>query len=443
MLNRRHAIGLALATGASPALTACAPKGQTLSLLGEDSSNLQAIRGELETFKKQYGISVTAEAADFATALTKATADFSTGAGAYDLVLQYNFSLSPFVRNDYVYSIEELKRLAAGAADFKFEDDLLPNVWRELGYFAMPPFDDLQRTQPVAYPFAANTMLLVYNREVLNDPAVSAAYQTAFGRQFAPPTSWDEFARAVLLVHQSNPALYGIALQGAAEGWLYYEWMNFLFGMGGAVMAKTYGWQSNLKTPLTIDSPETARAAEMYLRLKSANAGDFFATDAVKQRDILLEGRTAFGIVWTDYVPDLLRDGGDKFGFAPIPGDKSMIAGGSYFVSKKSRSPEGAAKLMEFLLQPDTQKRMALTGLFPPTKSALNDSEVLNTAYMPAVRDSLLRGVYMCEAGPDSDLISQEITNALQRLWRGELTSADLGSVVAKAVEAGRRTLSQ
>ncbi len=120
-----------------------------------------------------------------------------------------------------------------------------------------------------------------------------------------------------------------------------------------------------------------------------------------------------------------------------------MIAGGSYFVSRAGHNPGSAAQLISYLLAPETQKRMALAGLFPPTTSALNDPEVLAKPYMPAVRDSLQRGVYMCEAGPDSDLISQEITNAMQRAWRGELRAAEVGPAIATAVEAGRRSIKE
>jgi ABC-type glycerol-3-phosphate transport system substrate-binding protein len=302
------------------------------------------------------------------------------------------------------------------------------------------PYNDFNVIQPVAYPFAANTMILVYNRTVLSDARVAGAYQRMFGRSFSPALDWGEFVRAVNLVRSANPEFYGVALQGAAGGWLYYEWVNFLFGLGGRVMNKRYGWQSDLSTPLEIDSPEASRAAELYLSLRSANAGDFFATDAVKQRDIMLEGKTAFALMWTDYIPDLAARG-DMFGFAPVPGTKSMIAGGCYFINKKTRSPERAAKLVSYLLSPAVQKFLALHGLFPPTRAALADVQVQAKPYMPAVRESLERGVYMAEAGPDADLISEQITNSMQRAWRGEIAPTDVGSSASRAIQDGRKQI--
>jgi ABC-type glycerol-3-phosphate transport system substrate-binding protein len=415
-------------------------KGASLEILGEDSSNLKAISSLLPEFTKNSGIEVTVEAASFDVALAKSTTDFSSGAGRYDIVLQYNFSLSPFVRNNYVYNVADLKKLASDVS-FAFEGDLIPNVWKELGYYAVPPFTDLNKIQPIAYPFAANTMILTYNRKIFNDPQVSNSYRSAFGREFSPPSTWKELAQIAQLVKNANPSFRGIALQGAAGGWLYYEWVNFLFGLGGRVMNKEYGWQSDLTTPLQLNSPQAADSAELYLSLKDTNAGDFFSTDAVKQRDIMLEGKTAFAITWTDYVPDLVAKDGESFGFAPVPGPSSMIAGGCFFVNRKSKNPAAAARLISYLLSEPTQTALALRGLFPPTRSALNDAKVLAKPFMPAVRESLMRGIYMAEAGPDADLISQEITNALQRAWKGEIPSRDVGHVAMRAIQQGRTKL--
>lgn len=408
-----------------------------VKIIGEDSSNLQAIKAHLgkDGIEKTFASEV--EATDFSTAAAKAMAAFAQGSGAYDIVLGYNFSLSPYVQNHYVLTLEELKKYAPKDLDVGFEQDLLPNVWRELGYYAQPPYQDFARSEPIAYPFCANTMLLAYDEQVFADPKVSSAYRDRFGRAFAPPNTWEEFVEVARLVQTANPAFRGVVLQGAPEGWLYYEWMNFLFGMGGSVMDKAYGWQSDTRTPLTLRTVEAAKAAEVYLSLKPLNAGDFFGTDAVRQRDIMKnERKTAFAIMWTDYIPDLANEGG--FGFAPIPGAKSMIAGGSFFVNRRSTAPGDTLGLIAHLLSAPVQKELALAGLFPATRSALSDPQVLAKPYMPAVKASLERGVYMLEAGIDSSLISEKITDALQKAWRGDIPADQVGARAMEDIAAPR-----
>jgi ABC-type glycerol-3-phosphate transport system substrate-binding protein len=439
VLDRRQFTTGVAASMISLSLSAC-QRQSTVRLIGEDSSNLKAIRRELEKLVLPGQPKILAEALDFNTALSQATADLAQRTGRYDLVLQYNFSLSPFVRNNYVYDIEGLKR-SAPAVDYSFENDLLLNVWRELGFYLKPPFGDVHQVKPVAYPFCANTMVLVYNKKLLARPDIAAANAAAFGGDFGLPRTWEEFARAALLVTRTDPKLKGVVLQGATGGWLYYEWVNLLFGLGGKVMDKAYGWQSDLTTPLTLTSPIANHAVELYLSMKSANAGDFFSVDAVAQRDLMLAGDVAYAIMWTDYVPDIAKHAGSDFGFAPVPGVHSMIAGGSYFVSRQSKHVDLDAMLIAHLSSPAAQKRMALDGLLPPTRSALSDEQVLSIPYMPAVKASLERGIYMAEAGPDSDLIAQSITDALQGAWKGSIEPADVVSRAAAAIVSGRRKL--
>ena len=103
--------------------------------------------------------------------------------------------------------------------------------------------------------------------------------------------------------------------------------------------------------------------------------------------------------------------------------------------------PAESLALIAHLLSKPAQRELALSGLFPPTRSALSDPEVLKKPYMPAVAASLARGVYMAEAGIDSTLIDDKITEVLQRAWRGEIEPAAVGSAATKLIQAGRKSL--
>lgn len=73
-------------------------------------------------------------------------------------------------------------------------------------------------------------------------------------------------------------------------------------------------------------------------------------------------------IIWSDLAfrivvkPDNTFD--SRFGFAPTPGNKSMLAGGSYFINKKSKNPEVAAKYILDLMQPNNQIALTKRALF-------------------------------------------------------------------------------
>lgn len=438
-MDRRNFVVGSLATfGLLSACDNSRKSARSLTILGEDSSNLQAISKYLKSNPLASGMKSKVEATDFTTASNKAISAFTSKSNAYDVVVGYNFDLPRYANNHYILTVDELKKEASKSTSFAFEADILPNVWKELGYF-QADVDGTVEPEAVAYPSSANTMIMVYNQAIFEDPRVARAYQGKFGRPFSPPKTWEEFASVANLVAQANPSYKGVALQGAEGGWLYYEWMNVLFGMGGKTMEKRFGWQSTKKTPLALRTLEAARAAELYLSLKPANAGDFFSTDAASQRDLMLTGKVGLAIAWTDYVPEFVKVGG--FGFAPIPGDVSMIGGGSFFVNRFGAAKKESADLISNLMSPKAQKWMALNGLFPPTRSALSDPEVLAIPYMPAVKASLERGTYMLEAGVDATLISEKITQALQEAWRGDLVAESVGARATALIKEQRSAL--
>ena len=53
-------------------------------------------------------------------------------------------------------------------------------------------------------------------------------------------------------------------------------------------------------------------------------------------------GNVAMAIIWSDLAYDLIKlknnNFDERFGFAPIPGNKSGLAGGSFFINKQSKT---------------------------------------------------------------------------------------------------------
>jgi multiple sugar transport system substrate-binding protein len=418
----------------------------TLTVLGENSSNLKAMRELKAAFEKDTGTTINFQADEFSVANQKANQDFANGTGLYDIVLQYNFSLASFSRNHYVYTINDLSSLISDPSRRSFESNLFQNAWKEVGYYYVDPNDPSKGDVAIGYPFAANTMLLVYNRNLFEDSKHQAAFKSKYGEDLKPPTTWKQFEQIASYFTAKDNSTAGVCLQGATGGWLYYEWVNFLFGMNGAVMKKEHGWQGDMNTLITLDSPEAIEAARFYLRLKSYNSGDFFSMDAEKQRERMRSGQVAMAVMWSDYVYDLVRHddkADDRFGFAPIPGNKSMLAGGIYYINKKSKHPREAFDYVVNVMQQSNQVEHMKRGLCSALRTAYDNPEVQSLPYADALRRSLERGVYMVEAGPDADAISEILTEYLQRMWRNEITPEEGIKNVTREIKAKRTEIFQ
>ena len=90
------------------------PAEKKLTILGENSGSLQAMQVFTDEYATATGVKLDFKPNSFEDAFTKSNQDFANGTGLYDLVLQYNFSLSSFFRNDYVYTLDELKQMSPG-----------------------------------------------------------------------------------------------------------------------------------------------------------------------------------------------------------------------------------------------------------------------------------------------------------------------------------------
>jgi multiple sugar transport system substrate-binding protein len=417
-------------------------KQTIITVIGENSSNLNAmeqLKGSYELANKNIKIDFKKETFD--DALNKSNQDFANQTGLYDIVLQYNFSLSSFVRNKYVGDIDELTK--AMPEEMKaFEKDIFPNVWQEVGYYYKDALDLPKGNIKVGYPFAANTMLLVYNKQMFENTTYKEEYKKKYKQELVPPTDWQQYKNIAEFFTNKEKGTYGIAMQGAEGGWLYYEYCNYLFSNGGTVMKKQQGWEGDETTPLMLTSNEAIQATKFFYSLKPYNAGNYTKVDVNEQAELMKGNKTAMCIMWSDYLFTLAKDKPDMFGFAPIPGNKSMIAGGSFYINSKSKNPQDAAKYIIHLLQPSSQVELAKNGLCSPMKSTYENVDVKKAIpYADALKVSLERGVYMLEAGPDADVISVTLTNYLQRMWNGEITPEDALAKAQADITAKRKVI--
>jgi len=395
----------------------------TLTLLGEDTATMQAIESVKGEYETKRGVKIQCIKNTFEVLQQKANADLASGTGLYDIILNYNFSLSSFVRHGWVFTLRDLHEIDPRVGTSDFEKDIFPNIWKEVGFYKTSKDSE---PQAIGYPFAGNTMLLVYNKKLFEDPRNQESYRAKYGHELSPPASWAEFRQIAEFFTRPSEKTFGVVLEGAGGGWLYYEWINFAYSMGGGVMKKQFGWEGDVYTPLIIDSPETVAATKYYLGLRPYSAGDFLSTGQNEQAELMRSGNIALAIMWSDVIYSLVHSpNGGRFGFSPIPGGKSQIGGGIYYFSKKSKQKKLAVDFVLFLMQKDTQRKLMEHGLCSPLRSAYDEPGVDKIPYAAALRQALEKGTYMAEAGPDADAVQEAVTLAVQRIARGEVSAEE------------------
>jgi multiple sugar transport system substrate-binding protein len=122
----------------------------------------------------------------------------------------------------------------------------------------------------------------------------------------------------------------------------------------------------------------------------------------------------------------LPRELADAWTTAPLPGadgpGTSIAGGSSLVVFRKSRNAAAAWELIEFLSQPEVQRRFhALTGDLPPRRSAWSEGALGRDVHAGAFRDQLER-VKPTPAVPEWERIANEIRIVAERVVHGGLT---------------------
>ncbi|WP_316182389.1 ABC transporter substrate-binding protein [Bradyrhizobium sp. SZCCHNRI1009] len=430
---------LLLSSAFLPLLSGCA---KSLVFLGEDTPSVRAIANVAASVAAGNSIKFVFD--PYEQMIIKADTDFASKTGNFDVVLQYNTALAGYVRNNYIIPLDQIgdKAWIDGLSDRLYE-----KAWKEVGWYQSSTGEP---AKPFGVPFSANTMILCCKRSLFEDERARSRYQTLHSKELAPPTTWDDFEKIAEFFTTAETR--GVALQGA-DSFIYWEWANFAFGLGGGVMKKPFGWVSDDVTPLILTTDRTIKATELYLRLKQYSqfdqaGADFFKTDAAQQVELMKSGRYAMSIVWSDMVYNLVHgqvSWSSDYTFHVIPGPVSMLAGGSYYINRQTANRERVASIIRSLLEFKQQREMALIGLCPPRKDIYADDELRRTIpYLSAVGASLERGVYMLEAGPDAENIGIILSRTLQEMFRsGEVdnVAARLSAAEAEIRERRREIL--
>lgn len=413
-----------------------------VNIIGENSSTIQAMMSIEDTYEKlNPKVDLVFHPNTFDDAFNKSNQDFANKTGLYDIIIQYNFSLSSFVENKYVYTLDELNK-DIPQSNLRFERNLLKNYWEELGYYFKDSKSNDKSTISVGYPSAALTMLLMYNKEMLENADNKIAFAKEYGKPLEVPNNWIDFYNVAQFFSKNGKK--GVCVAGGPGGFLYFELMNYIGNMQGKILDSDRGWDSNINTKLLVASKENTNALKYYKTLKPFNQGGFTNVEQFEQMRIMKEGKTAMALVWSDMLyPSISTDKGfdNRFGFAAVPGKGSILGGGAFFVNKQTKNIKEVTAFINYIMQEETQIKLALKGYCSPILSVYSNPEVQKLPYGIALKQSLERANIKLAAGADANVIKEVITTYVQKCWNDELSPEQALGQAQKEIETKRKEI--
>ncbi|TMH08419.1 MAG: extracellular solute-binding protein [Betaproteobacteria bacterium] len=296
-------------------------------------------------------------------------------------------------------AIEPLDPYVAGSAII-VADDYFPGIWDT----------NIIDRRLFGVPWYVDTRLLFYRRDLLA--------QAGFA---APPTSWQEWRQMLAgIKNRAGPDRYAILLPLNE-----FEPLLALTLQQDEPLLREGGRWGNF------ESDGFRRALRFYLdAFQRGWAPPLTNADISNAWNEFGRGYFAFYISgpWNigEFKRRLPAEVQDSWMTAPLPGPHgpgaSIAGGASLVLFRHSKSKAAAWQLIEYLSQPDVQRRFhELTGDLPPRRTAWSDERIAADVYTRAFREQLER-VKPAPKVPEWERIANEMRLVTERAAHGELS---------------------
>jgi multiple sugar transport system substrate-binding protein len=244
---------------------------------------------------------------------------------------------------------------------------LLPPSERE-AFFRGPMASVTQRGSIYAIPWYIDAGILYYRKDLLERHGLPV------------PVSWEELARTASIITGAEPGLYGFIWQGKQYEGLICDVLEYLWSNGGGVL-------ENGRVIIDSGSNREALTFMRDLIYEYRVTPDFVTTVTEEPtRHIFGAGKAVFMRNWP-YAWNIFNTEDSpmkgRVGVAPLPAfagheSASTLGGWQLGINKYSKHPEEAEKFILFMTAYETQKILALTIGYKPTRHALyKDDEMI------------------------------------------------------------------
>lgn len=230
-----------------------------------------------------------------------------------------------------------------------------------------------------AIPWYIDSGLLYYRKDLLDEIGAKA------------PETWEELVRLAGKITERSEGTYGFIWQGKQYEGLVCDVLEYIWSHGGDVLQDG---------KVVLYSPENVKALtfmrDLIVKYRVSPA---LVTTLVEEssRHIFGNGRAVFMRNWPYAWNIFERDGSPvkgKIGVAPLPATPgnlpaSTLGGWQIGINRNSKHPGEAERFVRFLTSRETQKALALTIGYKPTRRSLyrDPDLVRNQPFITSLHD--------------------------------------------------------
>jgi len=276
---------------------------------------------------------------------------------------------------------------------------------------------------------------LVYRSDLFADPDRQAAHRTQFGRDLAPPVTWQQFEETARFLTDPASGLYGTVFAAFPDGHnTLYDFALQVWSRGGELMDSSRRPQ--------VCAPEAIAALDFYRRIIS-DVSICHPTspqlDSTQSGDRFLSGEVAMMVNWFGFAARSDREGsslGRKVAIARIPSQAgrppvSLSVFWALAMGSGSKKKETAWEFLRFVARPEHDLGMTKHGTVGVRLSTWRDAAL--QARIPAYSkiESISLGARQLPAGPKMADFAQIIDSVVIRA----LTTTDASLAILRAAQ--------
>lgn len=295
-----------------------------------------------------------------------------------------------------------------------------------------------------ALPWHDGPECLVYRSDIFANAERRERFQAEFGRELAPPVTWDEFEETARFLTEPGGRLYGTVFAAFPDGHnTLYDFALQLWSRGGELL------DSAGRPRLT--TPEAVEALEFYRRVirdASVCHPRSQELDSTQSGDLFVNGEVAMMANWFGFAARSNGEGSalaGKVAIAPIPSAKgcapvSLSVFWALAMGAGSRNKELAWEFLRFIATPERDLGITRHGTVGVRLSTWRDAELQRRVPVYREIEQISLGARQLPCGPQmaafAGIIDAVVTRALTT---DEATTAILEAAQSEIERKGLR----
>ena len=330
----------------TPIFAEILPENRPLKVLLVEHPTSNVLKKYIGEFEASNETEVELEITSFYEAHQKQLLDFGAGSSEYDVMMVIDTWLPEFAISDNILGLKRQIRRMEQAGDYQWMSDIIPNVNVLLGQW---------QGEQVAIPLMASSQVLMYRKDLFEDPGQQAAFLAFAGRELTVPETWEEFNEVARFftqtVNPDSPTEYGISV-AASRSSAASLFQTVLWGVGGREFAKR--WR------VTLNNEGGVRAMELWAEQAQYAPPDAPAMYWYDMNQVFADGQAAMQIQWDALAQELETSPNSQVrgqvGYALVPGDPEpapVIAGWVLVINKNSDRIPAAWEFAKWCCGPD------------------------------------------------------------------------------------------